>query len=181
MSCNFTGETMRSPETAADGTRGGAAGRFLRREDGAALIEFAIVLPMMLFVFAVIIEGSRLLLSYQAAIAGVRDASRYLARTVDPTICTSGGTLNGYSARLQAVVSNALTAKSVFASGVTVNSVSPSYSCVTGDYRHGPVAIAAVTAQITVTFPFSGLFTLVGQSRPTLATTVTDRARVFGS
>ena len=38
--------------------------RFSKEESGAALVEFAILLPMMLLVFAVIIEGGRLMWSY---------------------------------------------------------------------------------------------------------------------
>lgn len=65
------------------------AARFLRDEDGVALVEFAVVLPMMLLVLAIIFEGTRLLLSYQAAISGVRDATRFLSRVVPATVCAS--------------------------------------------------------------------------------------------
>ena len=53
--------------------------RLARNDDGVAIVEFAIALPMMLLVFAVIIEGSRLMIAYQSTIAGVRDATRYLS------------------------------------------------------------------------------------------------------
>lgn len=159
----------------------GVIRRFLRAEDGVALVEFAVVLPMMLLVFAVIIEGSRIMLSYESAINGVRDATRFLARTMASDVCTTGGSVLGYSTQLLTLVIQGDTANSVFPPLVTVNSVTPSYRCVAGTYRGGSVPVAQVTAAITVTFPFSGLFTLVGGGLPQLTTTVTDQARVFGS
>ncbi|MCB2134334.1 MAG: pilus assembly protein [Rhodobacteraceae bacterium] len=155
--------------------------RFADDEDGAALIEFAIVLPMMLLVFAVIVEGSRLMLSYQSAISGVRDAARYLARVAPLDICTSGGNLNSYTTQLQTIVSQSVSGNSVFPSFVTVNSVTPSLACVVGTYRVSPAPVAQVTANVTVNFPFSGVFTLVGGSLAPITTDVTDSSRVFGS
>ena len=158
-----------------------AARRFLRADDGVALVEFALVLPMMLLIFAVIIEGSRMMLSYESAINGVRDATRYLARTAPRNVCTTGASVSGYSTYLRTLVVQGVTNNSVFPSNVTVGTVTPSYRCVTGTYRGGDVPVAQVTAVITVTFPFSGIFTLVGGTLPTLTTTVTDQARVYGS
>ena len=155
--------------------------RFVRADDGVALIEFAVVLPMMLLVFAVIIEGSRMMLSYGSAINGVRDATRFLARTMATNVCTAGGSVTGYSTQLRTLVTQGVTGNSVFPSSVTIDSVAPSYRCVSGTYRGGAVPVAQVTATITIAFPFSGLFTLVGGTLPTLTTTVTDQARVFGS
>jgi Flp pilus assembly protein TadG len=173
MSSSFTARARQGAE--------GALRRFLRDDDGVALIEFAVVLPMMMLVFAVIIEGSRMMLSYESAINGVRDAARYLARTAPHDVCATGGSLASYSTRLQTLVTQGVSAGSVFPSSVTIDSVTPSYRCVTGTYRGGTVPVAQVTAVITITFPFSGLFTLVGGDLPTLTTSVTDQARVFGS
>lgn len=157
------------------------ARRFARDEDGVALIEFAIVLPMMLLVFAVIVEGSRLMLSYQSAISGVRDAARYLARVAPLDICVSGAPITAYNAQLLAIVSQSISGNSVFPSFVTINSVVPTLTCVAGTYRVNPAPIAQVTANVTVTFPFSGVFTLVGGSLSPITTNVTDSSRVFGS
>lgn len=155
--------------------------RFVRAEEGAALVEFAIVLPMMLLVFAVIIEGSRLMLSYQATISGVRDAARYLSRVVPTDICTTGGSVSGYNAALMTIVSSSTSGGSVMPSAVTVNSVASSLACVPGTYRVSPAPVATVTANITVTFPFAGLFTFAGSSLALITTTVTDRSRIFGT
>ena len=158
-----------------------AARRFLRAEDGVALVEFAVTLPMMLLVFAVIIEGSRMMLSYESAINGVRDATRYLARTAPKDLCVTNAPVTSYATYLRTLVIQGVSSNSVFPSNVTIGAVTPSYRCVTGTYRGGNVPVAQVTAVITVTFPFSGIFTLVGGARPTLTTRVTDQARVFGS
>lgn len=155
--------------------------RFLRHEDGAALVEFAIALPMMLLVFAVIIEGSRLMLSFQSTIAGVRDAARYMSRVVAMDACETGVSIAGYTAQLQTIVRQGIDGQSIFPTGVTVDSVTTSYACVAGTFRTSPAPVVEVTAQITVTYPFAGVFGLVGGSLPSVTTTVTDRARVFGS
>ena len=159
----------------------GPARRFLRAEDGAALVEFALVLPMMLIVFAVIIEGSRLMHSFQTAIGGVRDATRFLARVVPADICTTGGSVAGHTAQLQAIVGQSLSGNPVFPIAVTVNSVTPSVTCVVGAYRVNPAPVANVSANVTVAFPFASVFSLIGASPSSLTTTVTDSSRVFGT
>jgi hypothetical protein len=121
------------------------------------------------------------MLSYESAINGVRDATRYLARTAPADVCSSGASVAGYSSYLQTLVRQGVSGNSVFPSNVTVGTVTPSYRCVAGTYRGGSVPVAQVSANITVSFPFSGIFTLVGGSLPTLTTVVTDQARVFGS
>ncbi|MBV1867312.1 MAG: pilus assembly protein [Marinosulfonomonas sp.] len=155
---------------------------FMREERGAALVEFAIILPMMLLIFAVIIEGSRMMISFQAAISGVRDATRYLSRVAPVDICsTSGGSVASYSAQLHTIVSQGISGNSVFPTAVTVNFVTPSFNCVAGTYRVNPAGVAQVTANVTITFPFAGLFTLNGQNLPQITTNVTDAARIFGT
>jgi Flp pilus assembly protein TadG len=63
-------------------------------EDGVALVEFAIFLPLFLLSFFVIVEFSRTFFSYQGAIAGVRDATRYLARVSDGSVCQDPASSN---------------------------------------------------------------------------------------
>lgn len=170
MSSSFTAEPL-SRRLAA----------FWRDESGVALVEFALVLPMMLLVFAVIIEGSRMMLSYQSTIIGTRDAARYLARTVNADICTTGGTVGGYATKLRTLILQGATAYSVFPQDVVVGTVTPSYRCVAGSFRASPVAIAEVSAEVTIRFPFAGLFILAGSSRADITTRVSNQARVFGS
>lgn len=159
----------------------GQAKCFLKDQSGAALVEFAMLLPMLLLVFAVMIEGSRLMWSYQSTISGVRDATRYLARVAPLDICTSGGSVAGYQADLMAIVSQNINGVTIFPAGITVNSVTPSLTCTPGAYRVSPSPVVQVSANITVTFAFSGLFTLAGSSLSDVTTTISDQSRVFGT
>lgn len=155
--------------------------KFSTDESGAALVEFAILLPMMLLVFAVIIEGGRLMWSYQSVNAGVRDAARYLARVAPADICSAGGSVAGYTGELETIVRESITGNSIFPAKITVNSVTPSLSCVAGTYRVSPAPVVQVAATMTITFPFAGLFDLSGQSLGSLTKVVTDQSRVFGT
>lgn len=154
---------------------------FRRDQRGTALVELAISLPFALLVFGVIIEGSRMLWAYQSASAGVRDATRYLARIVPRDICTSGGSVTGYSTQLTGIVRNSSSGTTLFPNGITVNSVTPTYSCITGDFRKGTAPIAQVSAEITITMPFKGFFAVGGYTLNDVTATVTDQSRIFGS
>jgi Flp pilus assembly protein TadG len=155
--------------------------RFLRAEEGAALVEFAVVLPMMLLVFAVIIEGSRLMMSYHAAISGVRDATRFLARVAPGNICATGGSVASYASQLQTIVSQSTSGASVFPPAVTVNSVTPTLACVSGTYRLAQTPIATVTANVTITHPFASFFALFGAAQSPVTTTISDSTKVYGT
>ena len=65
------------------------AKRFASLRDGVAMFEFAIVLPILLLIFAGGWEMARGLWTYEILNKGVRDASRYLARVDDPTSAVS--------------------------------------------------------------------------------------------
>jgi Flp pilus assembly protein TadG len=165
--------TRHIPETAR---------RFTRSESGAQLVEFAILLPMLLLIFAVIIEGGRLMWSYQATGSGVRDATRYLARVVPSDVCASGASVTAWKTSVESIVrDSSTTGDTIFPSSITINSVTPSVTCFAGAYRVPIVGVAEVTASLTITFPFAGLFRLAGGDRPTFNTTVTDQSRIFGT
>lgn len=153
----------------------------LRDDKGTALVEFAILMPILLLVFAVTIEGGRLMWSYQTVAAGVRDASRYLARITPEDICTAGGSVAGTTSDLEDIVRQSINGSSLFPAGITVNSVTPSLSCIVGIYRVSPAPIAQVSASLTVTFPFAGLFSFAGQSLGQITTSITDQSRIYGS
>ncbi|MCE6951402.1 pilus assembly protein [Cereibacter sphaeroides] len=160
---------------------------FLRRfhadDRGAALVEFTLALPMMLVVFAVIVEGARMLVAYQAAISGVRDAVRYVARVAPADMCELTGTQPpDYSDRLRSIVGSSQTGGGVLPGAVTLGTVAVSYDCTGADtFRGGIPAVATVSAQLTIDFPFSGIFTLVGGDAPSVTTTVADSARIYGT
>ncbi len=58
-------------------------------EDGAAILEFVLVLPIMLALLGGAFELGRILLVDAALEAGVRGGARYLARVPDPS-CNPG-------------------------------------------------------------------------------------------
>ena len=153
--------------------------RQARSEDGAVLVEFALVFPIMLLFFAVIVESSRMMLSYQMAIDGVRDAGRYLARIAPVDIC-SGGSVAGYATKMRDIVEEDIGGNALFPAMVTVNSVTPSVSCVSGSYRTDPAPVATVSANLTITFPLGSIFGLFGASLTSVTTTVSDSARIYG-
>ena len=156
------------------------ARRFGREDRGVALVEFAITLPLILVLFATTVDGARMLWSYQKAISGVRDATRYISRHADRTTCP-GGDLSGYSDRLLKIVQNNVAGQSITPKGVTVLSVTPTVSCPTGIYRNGAVSVATVTATLEITLPFSAVFKLVGGDIGTFDATISDSTRIFGS
>lgn len=160
---------------------GRKAHQFARKSDGAALVEFAILLPVMLLTFAVIIEGGRLFWSYQSAASGVRDAARYLARVAPRDICTTPGAITGYSDELLAIVSQSIDGNAIFPSGISVTAVTPTLSCVAGSFRISPAPVAQVTANLTVTFPFASVFAFSGSALGTITTTLSDQSRVYGT
>jgi Flp pilus assembly pilin Flp len=155
--------------------------RFLRDDSGAQLLEFAIVLPLMLLVFAVIVDGGRMMWSHQAVVSGVRDATRYLARIAPRDICSSGGSVFGYTDVLTEIVRRASDGGTVLPSGVSVTAVTPELTCPAGTFRSDEAPIVTVRADVRMTFPFSRLFEFAGGSRPTLDTSVSDQSRVYGS
>jgi Flp pilus assembly protein TadG len=78
--------------------------RIRRSDRGAFLVEFAIVVPLLILLFGIVVEGGRLMWSYQTAAAGVRDAARYLGRIVPSDLCvtdTGNTSLGAYESSLR--------------------------------------------------------------------------------
>jgi len=154
--------------------------RFRQSEDGVAVVEFVLSVPMMILLFAIVIEFGRLFLGYQATVMGVRDASRYLSRIAPIDICTTSASLSPYGAILKDKIEKDRAANSVLPSQFTVTSVDVTYACVSGSFRTSPAPVATVAAQIDVQFPLGSLFGLFGTPLGALSTTVTDSARILG-
>jgi len=66
-------------------------------ERGTALVEFALVAPLMLMLMFGFLELGRMLFDYQAINGGLRNAARYLSRV--PITCTAPGASNGIVSR----------------------------------------------------------------------------------
>ncbi|MBE9477101.1 MAG: pilus assembly protein [Proteobacteria bacterium] len=155
--------------------------RFIDDCDGVVLVEFAILLPMLLLVFAIMIEGSRLMWSYQSTISAVRDATRYLARVAPVDICSSGGSVAGYSGDLMTIIAKNIDGTTIFPTGITVDAVVPTLTCTSGAFRVNPAPVVQVSASITVNFIFGAIFSLSGGSLSSVTTTISDQSRVFGT
>jgi Flp pilus assembly pilin Flp len=153
--------------------------RFRDREDGAALVEFAIALPLLLVIFAVMIEGSRLMLSYQSTISGVREATRYMSRILPRDACATDLALTEYEPQLLSIVRDRLSGRSVLPSAVTLASVTS--SCGPADYLSDTAPVVDVEATLEITHPLGSLLSFFGAPAGPVTTTVTDRSRVFGS
>ena len=162
--------------------------RFRRSTAGATAVEFAILLPVMLVVFAAIVEGSRIYWNYQSAVSGVRDAARFLARTTDADIC--GGVTNATAVVLSGGAATATTiiernvgsgTTNIFPPAVTVTAVSATYTCPDYDLRTDPTPVARVNATLNVQLPFGELFNLFGaRSTTTMTSVITDQSRIYG-
>lgn len=63
----------------------GLARRFAEEDSGAAILEFAVALPILVALFFGCFELGRALLIRQAMEGAVRGGARYLARVPDPT------------------------------------------------------------------------------------------------
>jgi hypothetical protein len=63
--------------------------RVLAAEQGAALVEAAVVLPVFLTLVGGVYEFGFFLYQEQLVVSGVRDAARYLALSADPTRTTN--------------------------------------------------------------------------------------------
>ena len=156
------------------------AKRFLSRDDGAISVEFGIVMPIMLLFLALTVESARLMWTYQSVIAGVRDAGRYLARVTPSDICVSGGSVSNLTTILEDIVQKDVSGNELFPPKVTVNSVTPSFSCVAGVYRVSPAPVGQVSANVTIQFPMGGILDLFGNGISSVTTDVADSSRIFG-
>ena len=146
------------------------------------LVEFAVTLPLILILAFLSIESMRLFWSYQAAIAGVRDATRYLARIAPADLCTTGGVVTGYAPQLETIVKSTIGGAALFPSGVTVTSLTATHTCVTSlNLRQASVPVATVSANVSISMPFSQILRVIGAApAATINTTVRDQARVYG-
>ena len=168
--------------------------RFIRRDDGVALVEFGLFLPVFLLAFFVVVEFGRTFFSYQGALAGVRDATRYAARTLDHTACI--GHLDGENPDLPVIATaaspdatyriverNLLNEVDLLPTNVRiVQTVTLTRCVVQADaFREAEVPIARVVATIEIVLPLGEILEFNG--RPlinNITTNVSDESRIFG-
>ncbi len=150
-----------------------------RNSEGTALIESALVVPILCTLVFGVFEFSWLFYQQHLISTGIRDAARYIARTANPnnvTIQTGAknlattGAIDGKTARVRGWWERDvnITYASVNNS-VGVNGLTP--------FRGGAV-IQSVTVSTTFTVPSLGFFGFLGLKPP--AFTVSHQERVIG-
>ncbi len=150
-----------------------------RNSEGTALIEGALVVPILCTLVFGVFEFSWLFYQQHLISTGIRDAARYIARTANPnnvTIQTGAknlattGAIDGNTARVRGWWERdvSITYASVDNS-VGINGLTP--------FRGGAV-IQSVTVSTTFTVPSLGFFGFLGLKPP--AFTVSHQERVIG-
>ncbi len=166
-----------------------ARARLLRslREDqtGSALVEGAVVLPLLLLVLFGVYEFSWFFYQQHVVAMGLRDAARYAARATS----WCGPAAPGWGV-IEANARNLATSGTIFGGPERVRGWRPdmvTLRCSQVDnspdrngvqrYRGGPV-ISVVTASTRFSDPSLGFFRILGLASPTLA--VSHSERVIG-
>jgi Flp pilus assembly protein TadG len=151
-----------------------------RDDEGSALIEGAIILPVLFILVFGVFEFSWLICQQHLISTGIRDAARYIARSANPNDATIKKDAK-YLATTGAIDGNTLRVR-----GWTADDVEISYTFVnnsTNDngltsFRGGAV-IESVTVSTTFTVPSLGFFGILSLSPPTF--NVSHQERVIGS
>jgi Flp pilus assembly protein TadG len=140
-------------------------------ERGSALLEAAIILPVVLALAGGGFEFGFFLYQQQLIVSGVRDAARYLALSADPT-----SDINQSNARNLAV-SGSIQGGPPRVPGWTVSDVS-----VAVDFADNPVGansagpkIPIVTVSTSFVDPSLGLLDLLGLGKPTISASHQER------
>ena len=150
-----------------------------RNGEGSALIEGAILMPVLLVLVLGVFEFSWLINQQHLISTGIHDAARYIARSANPQDVTiqkgaknlaTTGAIDGNTARVK---------------GWTMRDVNITYASVNNPvgangltpFRGGAV-IQSVTVSTTFTVPALGFFGFLGLKPPAL--TVSHQERVIG-
>jgi hypothetical protein len=147
---------------------------------GGALAEFLLGLVPLVIAFALIFEFGRAFWSHQAAIKGVRDATRFLTRVENPSDPTA-----------QAVAQRLLLTSQQAPGGVerwSSGSALPMEVSITavpnagGTFRGpDPIRIVNVAANVELQLPMGGVFALFGGAPiGTVTYSVGDTGRHYG-
>lgn len=145
-----------------------------RADSGAALVEAAIVLPIVVVLVGGVYEFGFFIYQEQLATSGVRDAARYLALTADPTDVSNqadarnlavAGSIGGGAPRVAGWSTSDIS--------IAVNAVNNS----AGTYSGG-ATIQLVTVSTRFLDPTLGFLGLLGLKAPTI--TASHEERVVG-
>ncbi|TPI35048.1 pilus assembly protein [Mesorhizobium sp. B3-2-1] len=154
--------------------------RFRGEENGAALVEVALVVPFMLLLSAGVFELSNILNTRLLLEAGVEDGARYMARCNDSNwnTCVTLGTnlaVNG------AVTNGTARVTGWKTSQITVTpSLTDAVDATTGTELYLSSTPKVAVVEVSTSFPYSdlGLWSYLGFGALTI--TVSHQERVFG-
>jgi TadE-like protein len=140
-----------------------AALRLFKNRDGTAVIEFALVAPLLIFLMCGMAEFANVMRQYHVMEKGVRDAGRYLAR-VPMTGCVVDGA-SATAARNLAVTGRTSGGAALLPNWTDANTVIISVAeCVdnsAGTYR-GRAQMPVIQVQASATYVDLGLLTIIG-------------------
>lgn len=155
----------------------------LQDRDGSALVEAAVIVPVLFVLMFGIYEFSWLFYQQHLISTGLRDASRYLARSVDPcddnsrdwhaaeenarNLATTGSIAGGASRVKDWTSDMVIPICQPIANPSTLNGLSA--------YRGGPT-IYVVTVSTRFADPSLGFFKLLGLQSPVIAVAHSERA-----
>jgi Flp pilus assembly protein TadG len=159
------------------------ARRLLADCRGAALVEFTVTLPVLLILFALIVEVGSVLRQHQIVTEGVRSAARYLSRTPDPS--DAGAVAVARNLALTATTDGSGANRSAYWTDPASVAVAVADIDNSAGALRGPATLSLITVSTTVTVdvPLIGpMLRLVGgDAAATLDLNVVDQARHFGT
>jgi Flp pilus assembly protein TadG len=155
---------------------------FRRDEGGAALVEGAILLPLLVVLFVGIFEFSWFFYQQHLASLGVRDAARYLARLPDPCEATAPRWIAAETRARNLAATGAVEGGAARVNGWTAAMVTANCRPVANvigldglpSYRGGP-AIFVVTVATRFRDPTLGFFGLLGLAAPQISASHSER------
>jgi len=148
----------------------------LRDSDGSALVEATIIIPVLLILVFGVFEFSALFWQQQLVSAGVRDAARYLARSVNPSASVAE------TAAENLAVTGSIFGGTPRAPGWSASDVSVSFKTIEnsaganarGSYR-GPDVIQIVTVSTSYTHSSLGFLEYLGLPNPVIHVSHSER------
>lgn len=151
----------------------------LRDDNGSALVEATIIIPVLLVLVFGVFEFSNLFWQQQLVSAGVRDAARYLARSINPTTSVAE------TAAENLAVTGSVLGGTPRAPGWSPSDVSVSFKEIEnsagiggrGSYR-GPQVIQVVTVSTSYAHPSLGFLDYLGL--PNLIIHISHSERITG-
>ena len=139
--------------------------RFFKAREGAALVEFTLVAPLLILLMCGMAEFSNAMRQYHVMEKGVRDAGRYLAR-VPMSGCTISGaaTTEAKNLAITGRISSGAALLPNWTDPATVTvSVSDCFNNAGGAYRgHAVIPIIQVTANAP--YQDVGMLSIIGVS-----------------